>query len=293
MQTWIITALIAAIVVGVALHAVLARVFPAGGLPTRKAAVDASDRIAAALSALSDLVARIFPQSRSKRRALSDRLAGAGWAIGPDAYRARSVAFAAIGALCGALVSTLFALDLARALATCALCCCAGALAPAAMLRTKTTRRREAIDAQLPSALEMLSACVRAGLSMERSLDLVSERTEGEVSDEFRRCVSDITQLGYSTPEAMRKMDERCQVPSMTLFCASVAQAISQGSAIGTVLSSQAKIARRNHFAAIEERANKIPTKMAIPLVCLILPCTVIVSLAPAAMQIMSTFSGM
>lgn len=293
MQTWIISALIAAIAAGIALHALLARLFSTGGSPRRQAASDASDRVAAALSALSGLVARALPQSRSKRRALADRLAGAGWTIGPDAYRARGVALAAIGALGGALVSTLFALDLARALATCALSCCAGALAPAAVLRAKTKRRREAIDAQLPSALEMLSACVRAGLSMERSLALVSERTCGVVSDEFRRCVSDITQLGYSTPEAMRKMDERCQVPSMTLFCASVAQAISQGSAIGAVLSSQAKIARRNHFQTIEEKANKIPTKMVIPLVCFILPCTVIVSLAPAAMQIMSTFSGM
>lgn len=297
MQLWIaISALSAACAAAIAWF-VLRAAFGSGekdqgreGRGTRQAARPGPPKL---LASLSRLMQAAFPQSRTKRRDLADRLSSAGSQMTPDMYRASCALLAAAGAIVGLLACSALGLSGPRFLAAVALAVVLGALAPRFSIHEKTRKRRACIEAGLPAALEMLSASVKAGLSMERALDLVSSRTQGVVSDEFRRCVNDIAYAGYSTPEALRQMDERCQVPSMTLFCASVAQAIDQGSAIGDVLASQARIARQNHFQAIEEKANKLPTKMVIPLVLFILPGTIIVSLAPAALQIVNTFGNM
>ncbi len=297
MQLWIAISALAATCAGAIAWFALSRVFsPQEGQAVANDADEQRKRRferPELFGALSRLISSAFPQSRTKRRDLADRLSAAGSQMTPDMYRASSVLFAAVGAILGLLGSSAFGLSGLRFAAVVAMVTALGAFWPRISVASKTKKRRKDIEAKLPSALEMLSASVKAGLSMERALDIVSSRTQGVVSEEFRRCVNDIAYAGYSTPEALRKMDECCQVPSMTLFCASAAQAIDQGSAIGDVLASQAKIARQNHFQAIEEEANKLPTKMVIPLILFILPGTIIVSLAPAALQIVGTFGNM
>lgn len=239
------------------------------------------------------LVNRIFPQSRADRRGLVVKIAAAGLDMTPERFRARSwiIAFCAAAVLL--LIGALFN---ASGITLVILVACglgAGLVLPRVMLERDARRRRQQIEGGLPDALNMLSAGVASGLTIERAMDVVSRRCTGPIAHEFGRCVSDISNLNYSTVQALAKMDARCRVESVTLFCASVGQALAQGSPISDVLAGQASIARTKHFQHIEEKANKLPPKMVLPLVLFILPGVIIVALAPAAIQIMNTIGAM
>ena len=78
--------------------------------------------------------------------------------------------------------------------------------------------------------------------------------------------------LGYTLPEALGNLARRVEVPQVSMFAAAVSLAAEQGSSIGAVIESQAESARGAYFKELEEKANKLPTKMIVPMIFLILP---------------------
>lgn len=246
-----------------------------------------------AIERFTTLVNRVFPQSRADRRGLAVKIAAAGQDITPETFRARSW----IAALCAAAfllaLGALFGANGFMLVILAVIGLGAGLVLPRAMLERDARRRRQQIEGGLPSALDMLSAAVSSGLTIERAMEVVSRRSDGPIAHEFGRAVTDISNLNYSTAQALSKMEARCRVESVTLFCASVAQALAQGSPISDVLAGQASIARVKYFQHIEEKANKLPPKMVLPLVLFILPGTIIIAMAPAAIQIMNVIGAM
>lgn len=244
------------------------------------------------LSEFGTRVATALPQTSASRRTLSDKIAAAGIDMTVEQFRARCAIWAAIGAGIGLLLALLLRAGAFNLILSTALTAAIGAMLPRLQLSGAIRRKQREVETQLPGALEMLAASAGAGLSIERSIELVSERTDGTISREFGRIVSDIVKYGYTTSEAMRRFGARNPIPSVTMFVAAVTQALGQGSSIGDVLRGQAEIARNNHFQKLEEQANKIPVKMIVPLVLFILPGVLIVSLAPTFIQLAATIGS-
>ena len=88
----------------------------------------------------------------------------------------------------------------------------------------------------------------------------------------------------------MRNMEKRCNVPELRSFVLAIIQADTFGVSIGRVLRAQAEEMRLKRKQLAEEKAQKAPVKMLIPMVFCIFPALFVVVLGPAMINISNNF---
>lgn len=164
-------------------------------------------------------------------------------------------------------------------------------LLPTAWLSSKVRQRQDAIRKGLPDALDMLSVCATAGLGFDQALQRVSEHWNTPVGMEFGRAIHEM-EMGLSRREALRNMADRLDVSELSSFVAFVLQSEQLGMAISDVLHTQAAQMRAERRFRAQEQAQKIPTKMLIPMAFLIFPAILAVVLGPAIPKLVTVFGN-
>ncbi|MEZ5322370.1 MAG: type II secretion system F family protein [Microthrixaceae bacterium] len=159
------------------------------------------------------------------------------------------------------------------------------AFGPDLWLNRKVDDRQKSILRSLPDVLDLLTISVEAGLGFEQALDRVCNSVAGPLSDEFARMLGE-ARSGSSRADAMRALDERCNIPELRSFVLAVVQADQFGVSIGRVLRAQADEMRIKRRQLAQEKAQKAPVKMLIPMVFCIFPALFTVVLGPAALNI-------
>ena len=135
-------------------------------------------------------------------------------------------------------------------------------LGPDAMVNRRVEERQNAIRRALPDVLDLLVISVEAGLGFEQALDR--------------------TVAAASRANAMRAMEKRCDVPELRSFVLAILQADTFGVSIGRVLRAQADEMRIKRRQLAQERAQKAPVKMLIPMVFCVFPALFVVVIGPA-----------
>lgn len=165
------------------------------------------------------------------------------------------------------------------------------ALSPTLVLNAKIKKHQNAIRAQLPDTLDLLSVCMEAGLSFDASLLKVSERMEGPLIDELVTVFRQI-QLGKSRNDALKTLSDSTDVSELKTFISAVIQANTLGIPITNVLAAQSEQLRIAKREQIKEKAAKVPSKMTIPTVLLILPAIICVIMGPVVIQVKDQLAG-
>jgi tight adherence protein C len=148
------------------------------------------------------------------------------------------------------------------------------------LVRRKANARRSEVLRALPTALDLITTCMEAGLSFDSGLAKVIEKTRGTLADEFGRVLHEM-QMGKARRDALRDMAKRLEVRDITSFTAAIIQADQMGMSLGPVMRAQSEDVRLRRRQRAEEAAMKAPVKMLFPLMFCILPSTILVVLGP------------
>jgi tight adherence protein C len=157
----------------------------------------------------------------------------------------------------------------------------AGIFVPNFLVSKAATRRSQRIDAELPHFVDQLAIAVEAGMSFDAALSYLLEASDGPLADEMRRVLTEL-RVGESRRAAMRSLAERVGNDSVTAFANAVIASDQLGAPLGGILHSQAADLRHRRQMHAEERAQKAPVKMLVPMAIFFLPVILVIILAPA-----------
>jgi tight adherence protein C len=164
----------------------------------------------------------------------------------------------------------------------------AGILAVPAWLSQRARRRRAEIDQALPDALDMLTACVEAGLGLDAAIAHVARRP-GQASQalgqELMRYLQEL-QMGVARADALRNLGQRAGVDDLGTVVGALTQGDALGVGVAQILRAQAGFLRLRRKQRAEERAMKAPIKILFPLLFGIFPALFVVLLGPAALRV-------
>jgi len=162
-------------------------------------------------------------------------------------------------------------------------------LGPDAWLNRKVAERHLQLQEKLPDVLDLLTISVEAGLGFEQALDRTISAVPGALSDEFARMLGEV-RAGASRSDAMRSMEQRTNVPEVRSFVLAILQADTFGVSIGRVLRAQSDEMRIKRRQLAQEKAQKAPVKMLIPMVFCVFPALFVVVIGPAIINISESF---
>ena len=148
------------------------------------------------------------------------------------------------------------------------------------IVRKRMQKRQAEVLRALPTALDLITVCMEAGLSFDSGLAKVVEKTRGTLADEFGRVLYEM-QLGKARRDALRDMAQRLDTRDISSFVAAIVQADQMGMSLGPVMRAQSDDVRLRRRQRAEEQAMKAPIKMLFPLMFCILPSTILVVLGP------------
>jgi tight adherence protein C len=165
---------------------------------------------------------------------------------------------------------------------------------PVKVLAVKIQHRKNRLDKSLPDILDMFVICMEAGLSLNASLQRVSEETREvyqDFSDELQIVAGEV-RTGIPWTEAFDNMAKRTDVQSIRSMVGLMIQSQKLGASIGEALRHQSEFVRVQRILRAEERAAKLPVKIIFPLIFCILPAILIVVAGPGLLQMVKLFIG-
>ena len=237
---------------------------------------------------LANMVLRLNPRMTVESTAARLLAAGMGRTITPVTFLALKGGGAVSGLLIGLAVGGTLAgptMGVAAGLGLAGI----GFMLPGVVVSTRGRKRREAIRAQLPDALDLLAVSVEAGLGFDGAVAKMTEHMHGALAEEFSLTLGEM-RIGESRHDALKKLAERAGAPEVASFTRAIIQADQLGISLGRILRLQAVDSRLKRQAIAEERAMKSPIKMLFPTVLFIFPAMFIVILGPAMLNLLKLF---
>jgi tight adherence protein C len=168
-----------------------------------------------------------------------------------------------------------------------------GYLLPTYFVSSRAGARKKQIRNGFPDALDLMLVCVEAGLGIDAAIARVGVEIEDvhPVLSEHFRMVGVELRAGRSRPEAMRAFADRTGVEDISAFVSLLIQSDELGTSIAHALNVHASEMRAKRMSRAEEKAHKVPTKLAFPLMFGLIPVLLIVTLAPAIFSMSEMFN--
>lgn len=233
-----------------------------------------------------------LPDEGWERSPLRTRFMNAGWrgASAPSLYFATKSALALLLPTLFALVAgTLWQLNLTRGLFPLLLAGAAlGYYLPNLLLARRVAYRCRDIFENFPDALDLLTVCVEAGLSLERALAKVAGEIHiksAALAQELQLVLMEM-RAGFSKEKALRNLALRSGVEDVDTLVAMLIQSERFGTSMGESLRVHSENLRAKRSVVAEEAAAKIALKLLFPLIFCIFPTLMLVLIGPAVIQV-------
>jgi tight adherence protein C len=162
-------------------------------------------------------------------------------------------------------------------------------IVPSRIIKAGVRRHSLVVANSLPDAFDLLAICADAGLSIEGALHRVSQALtdyQPELAAELSMTWAQLAILP-SREQALQNLAARINLPSLRTVVITVSQSMRLGSPLAQSLRNAASELRADSLARLEERANRLPALMTIPMMGLIMPTIFLVIGGPAALKIL------
>jgi tight adherence protein C len=147
--------------------------------------------------------------------------------------------------------------------------------------RARADRRlRRSVDEGVPQLLDLLAVGSSAGLSAELSLRRAQPALRGPMAEELGR-VLEAVDLGARMQDELAALAEHLDLADLRRAAAIVGRTERLGSSLAEATAELAATVRADRRARITERARTAPVKMLFPLVFLVLPAFLLLTVVP------------
>ena len=168
-----------------------------------------------------------------------------------------------------------------------------GLPAPDYTVRRIRKRYLDEVEEGLPDALDLLTICAQAGLSLEPGMTRVSyelRRSRPAIAREFETTVRELEILSDSAV-ALGNMGKRTGLDSLKRLTATLVQTMQYGTPLSEALRSLSNEMRTMALIRFEERAARLPVLLTLPMILFILPCIFIIVGGPAGITVARSMS--
>jgi tight adherence protein C len=188
-----------------------------------------------------------------------------------------------------AVLGLLFGLAMGDLLLT-LLAMAGGFFLPDLWLQEHDQRRRRGIMRELPDLLDLLSACMNAGLGFEQAVAVILERgRQGALYSELSEMMRTI-RMGLSRQDALQALARRVDEQDFTTFVTALVQAERLGVSISATLKTQSVQLRQKRSQLVEKLALEAPIKLLFPLIAFIFPVVFLILFGPIIVRFMRGF---
>jgi tight adherence protein C len=207
---------------------------------------------------------------------------------------ARFVLLLGASAVALVLVSGFFPGSLAVVLLAAAAAAALGWLVPIMLVRHAIGQHASAVGSGLPDALELLAMCVEAGLSLEGALQRVAREltaSKPQLAEELAQTWAEINILP-DRDQAFLNLAERVNIPVVRSVVGTLSQTLRYGTPLAASLRNIAADVRVDQLTELEEKANRLPALMTVPVMLFIMPTIFLIIGGPAALKLMDIFAA-
>jgi len=164
-----------------------------------------------------------------------------------------------------------------------------GFFAPDFWLAQAIKRRKVRIDSSLPDALDLMTICMDAGLSLDQAIVRVGQElsfTHPDISQEFLQ-INFEQRAGVPRIESWKAFADRLDLESLRQFVAMLVQTERFGTPLAVALGTFAESLRTERRQRAEEMGAKAAIKLVFPMVLFIFPTVFIVTIGPAVIGLL------
>jgi tight adherence protein C len=138
-------------------------------------------------------------------------------------------------------------------------------------LKNRAQIRRKKMDRQMPFVLDIISLTMGAGSTFLQAVETITTVSDkGAMEEELEILLLEI-KAGTPLKDAIKNMTKRSDSEELAMMVAAVSQAEQLGTPLVEIFRGQAETNRFRRTKAAEKAAAKIPNKMAVPTVFLML----------------------
>jgi tight adherence protein C len=165
-----------------------------------------------------------------------------------------------------------------------------GLFGPEQFIRLKARKRTEQCRKGFPDMLDLMTACVEAGLGMDAALVRVGHELGGRYPALKQNL--DIMNLelraGRERNEAMLNFADRLNLDEAKALAIMLKQAEEMGSSVGHDLRTFSDDMRHRRMMKAEEKAAALSAKLTVPLILFIFPTIMVMLMLPAGIRIIA-----
>jgi pilus assembly protein TadC len=142
-------------------------------------------------------------------------------------------------------------------------------------------RRRQQLIMEVPQALELMAACLGAGLPARTACAAVVRTFDGAVADDLGQVLA-LQQLGVPDVAAWRTLRDH---PQLGLAAADLARSVESGTSMAEGLRHHAAAAREARRSELQVRARTVGVRSVLPLMMCFIPSFLLLGTVPAVVS--------